>query len=736
MRGLKYFVFALGGVVALVVAAIAYVAATFDANKWKGEIAQLVQDKKSRSLRIDGDLSLSFFPGIGVKLAKASLSEHKSEQRFAAIESARVSLRILPLLRKQIVVDTVELTGLSATLVRFKDGSTNIDDLLAKDPNEPPTRFDIGGVKIANAQLTYRDEKSGQSFALSGLALETGRLANAAQGKMALSVRLSAEQPKLDSELKIGGRYDYDLERKIYGADALEAKITGDIAGMKGLGVDLAAGQLRFQAATGELALAGLSLAAKGKAGGDSVEFKLEAPQLSLASGKAAGAAVNAVLKLAGAQRKVDAKLALSGIEGTSQALKVAKLTLDLDAHQGETSVRGGLSSLLAANLGAQTVELPAFSGEFTLAGPRMPMKSVKLPVAGSLRADFARQTAAANATARFDESRIQAKFNLARFRPLALGFDVDIDRLNVDKYSPPSAPKLAAAGKQQESPLDFSALKGLDASGSLRIGQLQVANVKASNVRLEIKAADGRIDVAPHSANLYNGSVSGALLVNANNNQVALKQTLSNVSINPLMKDALDKDLLEGRGNVTLDIATGGNTASAMKKALRGTASVNLKDGAIKGINLAQSLRQTKALFSGRTDAVQQARAGDKTDFSELAASFRIANGVARNEDLNVKSPFLRLGGAGDIDIGNGRMNYVAKASVVGTSGGQGGKDLEHLKGLTVPVRVSGPFDNLSYRLEFASLVGEAAKAKVEEKVKEKARESLKEGLKGLFGK
>lgn len=736
MRGLKYFAFVLGGLAALVAAAMVYVAATFDANRWKGEIAQLVQDKKSRSLRIDGDLSLSFFPGIGVKLAKASLSEHKSEQLFAAIESARVSLQILPLLRRQVVVDTVELSGLSAGLVRFKDGSMNIDDLLAKDPNAPLTRFDIAGAKIANAQLSYRDEKSGQSFALSGLEFETGRLANTAQGKMVLSARLSAEQPKLDAALKLAGRYDYDLDRKTYGADALEAKISGDIAGMKGLGVDLAAGQLRFQAATGELALAGLSFAAKGKAGGDSVEFKVEAPQLSLASDQAAGAAVNAVLKLAGAQRSVDVRLSLSGLEGTSRALKVAKLTLDMDARQGETSVKGGLNSPLAANLGAQTVELLAFSGEFTVAGAQMPMKSVKLPVSGSLRADFVRQTAAANATARFDESRIQAKFNLARFRPLALGFDVDIDRLNVDRYSPPSASRPAAAGRQPESPLDFSALKGLDASGSLRIGQLQVANVKASNVRLEIKAANGKIDVAPHSASLYNGSVSGALSVNADNNQVALKQTLSNVSINPLMKDALDQDLLEGRGNVALDIATGGNTASAMKKALRGTASVKLRDGAIKGINLAQSLRQTKALFSGRKDAVQQARMSDKTDFSELAASFRIANGVARNEDLDVKSPFLRLGGAGDIDISKGRIDYVAKASVVGTSGGQGGKDLEHLKGLSVPVRVSGPFDNLSYRIEFANLVGEAVKARVEEKVKEKARESLKEGLKGLFKK
>ncbi|MBK8909216.1 MAG: AsmA family protein [Rhodospirillales bacterium] len=145
---------------------------------------------------------------------------------------------------------------------------------------------------------------------------------------------------------------------------------------------------------------------------------------------------------------------------------------------------------------------------------------------------------------------------------------DLDIDRLNRRKHLPPET---AAAGeKKAETPRDFSALKGLNASGVVKIGQLQVSNVKAANVRLEIKAADGKLDVAPHSASLYNGSLTGALSVNANNNRVALQQNLANVSINPLMKDALDKDVLEGRGNVALDVASGGTTVAAMKRPQR----------------------------------------------------------------------------------------------------------------------------------------------------------------------
>jgi len=598
-------------------------------------------------------------------------------------------------------------------------------------------------VKFANGELTWRDEKAGQELVIASLNLATGRLANAATGKFDLSATLVGSAPHLAAALRTSGLYRYDLDRKSYGGTQLDVRLTGDLADMKGLDMTLAAAALQLTGAN-EVTVEQLRVTAKGKAAGDAFEAKLEAPQLVLAADKASGAAVNAAIKLTGAGRAVDAKIALSGVEGKSQSLQAAKLALDLDARQGETTVKGMLTSTLAANMDKRTVELPTLSGELTVANPQMPMKSVRLPLTGGLRADIDAQTAALNASTQFDESRIAAKVNVSRFSPLALVFDLDIDRLNVDKYLPP---KPAAAGGREadkpapEKPLDFSPIKGLNASGTVKIGQLQVSNVKASNVRLDVKAAGGKLDVAPLSANLYDGSLAGALSVNANNNQVALKQALTNVNINPLMKDAIDKDLLEGRGNVALDVATAGTTVAALKKGLNGTASLNLRNGAIKGINLAKTFRETKAIFTTRKDSVQQAKQTEKTDFSELTGTFRIAGGVARNDDLSMKSPFIRLGGAGDINIGEDRMDYLAKASVVATAGGQGGKDLEHLKGLTVPVRVSGPFDKLAYNIDFGSLVAEAAKARVEEKkeevkqkVQEKVQDKAKESLKGLF--
>jgi AsmA protein len=681
MKALKVLGIAVGVLVLVLVAGIAVVSSQFDGERIKAELAKAVYETKQRTLKIDGELGLSFWPNLGVTLGKLSLSEHGGKQAFASVESARVSVAVMPLLSGNIVANAVEINGAKATLVKRKDGRLNIDDLLAqggggdKGAKAPgrPLRLDIAAIRIANTQLSWRDEKTGSTSTVSGLDLATGRV-------------------------------QADTGSKVYLIDAL-------------------------------------SLAAKGKLDAESFDLRLQAPRIRIAPGKSSSDAVTLSAVLSGAQRSVDAKLRFSGIEGGARALRVAKLALELDAKSGETSVKGGLTSALAADLEHKSAALEKLSGEFTVAHPQMPMQQLKLPVSGGLKADLARQTAAGSIATRFDESKLALKFDIPRFAPLALGFDLAIDRLNLDKYLPP---KKAAGGSGAgagggDGKVDLSALKGLNLNGAVRIGSLQVSNIKATELKLQMKAANGRLVVAPHSAKLYGGSLAGSLTLEANGNAVAAREKLSGININPLMKDAIDKDVIEGHGNLALELASRGATVRAMKQALAGSASLALKDGAVKGINLAQRLRELKAKFSGGQAAVQQAKQTDKTDFTELSASFRIANGVAHNEDLAAKSPFLRLAGSGDVDIGNDSVDYLAKASVVASAGGQGAKDLEYLKGVTVPVRVTGPYDKISYKIEFGDLARQAAKAKVEEKTrdaKQKVQDRLQDKLKGLFGR
>jgi AsmA protein len=159
------------------------------------------------------------------------------------------------------------------------------------------------------------------------------------------------------------------------------------------------------------------------------------------------------------------------------------------------------------------------------------------------------------------------------------------------------------------------------------------------------------------------------------------------------------------------------------------------LRDGAIKGIDIPGTVRRVRAELGGK-DAEGVASKTQKTDFTEMTASFAIKNGVAHNDDLSLKSPLLRATGAGDINIGEDSLDYVVNVILVGTLAGQGGKALGELKGLTIPVRLSGPYTALKYKVEFSQMF--SGKEQIEagkELLKKSGEEKLRELGKGFLG-
>ncbi|HUY03876.1 MAG TPA: AsmA family protein [Rhodocyclaceae bacterium] len=383
MRPLKIAGITLALIVAVVGTGIVIVARRFDAPRIKAELAQVVQKQQQRTLTIDGDLELGFWPDIGIKLGKLSLSERNSAQIFASADSARVSVALLPLLSKRIVVNSVALNGVRIALIRHQDGTLNIDDLRPRDQTgSQPLRLDIAAIKIADAQISWTDEQSGSTTTVSG--------------------------------------------------------------------IDIASGAVSID--SGSYSVSGLSLAAKGKTG---------------------------------AAHRLDAKLELSGIDGTGRMLKVAKIALDLDGRSGDTAFQARLDSALAADLEGGTATLEQFSGRLDISNPKLPMKQISLPFSGALTLDLSARSAEGNLAARLGESKIALKFDHAKLSPPSLRFALDIDRINADQYLPPQQ-----AGEDK---IDFSALNKLKIDGTVRIGSLQIAKAQVRKLELRIRAADGR---------------------------------------------------------------------------------------------------------------------------------------------------------------------------------------------------------------------------------------------------
>jgi uncharacterized protein involved in outer membrane biogenesis len=341
---------------------------------------------------------------------------------------------------------------------------------------------------------------------------------------------------------------------------------------------------------------------------------------------------------------------------------------------------------------------------------------------------------------AKVDDSQINASLGVTQFSQPQFSFNVNIDKLDADRYitkneASTNTPKTTQASNSAETPIDLSALKKFNATGEANIGWLKIANVKTQNVKIGLNAQNGVVNVSPFAANLYQGSTNGALKVDARATPViSFKQAMKNISIGPLLVDAINNDMLAGTGSVDVDITTQGMTVGALKKALAGNASLNLANGAVKGIDIAGTIRdlKNKANILKSKDAIDADKT-KKTDFSELTASFNIKSGVAYNEDLAMKAPILRLAkgdSKGDIDIGNEKINYLAKPTVVKSLQGQGGADLDQLSGLAIPVKITGSFANPKFGMDFAAIGAAIAKSSLLDKVGGEKGTAVKELL------
>jgi AsmA protein len=579
-KPLKYGLLGLGGIVALAVAGAVAFALTFDPNRYKDDIERLAKEQTGRTLKLKGDIKMAFWPSLGADVAGVTLSERAANQEFLSFESAHASVKLMPLLHGEYIVDAVKLSGLKAHIVKGKDGRYNFSDLIEGDAKKPaaeakktpekskagPVVFDVGSVAVERANILYTDLQAGQEYSLEDVKLKTGRIAQDAEGKLEFATTAKRKAPPLQAKLSLDGKYR--LNKGILSADV----------------------------------------------------------------------------------------------------------------------------------------------------------------------------------TAKLDDSTIKTKFTLAE----PYEFEASIDKLNLDRYlgtEKPAAPQATAqkapAKPEADTPVDFSALKGINAKGKVQVGSLEVRGLKLAELNAQIQAANGHVAVAPHSAKGYEGTISGEVMVDANKNQIVLKEKLSGISVGPVLRDFAQQDRLEGKGDIVIDVTAAGNTVNAMKRALGGTAKVHLRDGSIKGINVAEVINRARSMFGSQSAASGQSAddKSKKTDFSELSASFVIKSGVAHNEDLDAKAPLFRLGGAGDINIAASSLDYVAKASVVATTEGQGGRERDKLAGLTVPVRLSGPFDDLKYDVDYRAMAGAAAKSQVGEKIKGRVEERLKDDkirdkLKGLLGR
>lgn len=801
---------------ALLAAGAAWLIASFDPNRYKGLLIDWMRENRQRTLAIDGPIGLDLFPRLQVTLRDVRLSEHGSNAEFAALREAALAVQVMPLLSRQLAVDHVEARGVRVVYRRDAQGVRNVDDLLRSGaegkappketgtPSPQALRFDVSGIALEDVQATVQDARAGLDGRFVIQKLAAGRLADGSQSPLELVGQAQLAQPPVQAAIDLKSRLTLTLpagEPARLGFEDLRLGMRGEAFGVKKLDARLEGG-LSVDGASGALEARKLRLAVSGERDGLALtDTKLALHALAYDPARRALRLEELELQLAGrrAERTIAATLAWpklevagdelkgSALKGTASVKDTGAEAQPLQLHFESKAPSGsferirvpGLRLAVQGGTGARSVKGEAHA-DLTLAPSPLAaaLDGLKLQLAFSdpglaplqLKLSGQARAGAKDADWRFDGTLNGQRFDshgradLSGARP-RIEADAQFAALDLTRFA---APKAAAAsanapasapGGSADAPVDLSGLKALDGRFGLRAGSLVYPPYRVADAALDATLTGGVLKLSRLSGRAWGGRFDAQGSADANAQRVALKLDASGVDVAALLGDVADFRRLEGKGRVTADVTTTGASVAQLKQRLGGKAALELRDGALRGINLAKVMRQWKSALSLDRESVQRASTEEKTDFSEIGASFAIADGVARNKDLVAKSPFLRVGGEGAIDIGRSRVDYLARATVTGTPEGQGGAELAALKGVTLPVRVVGPFDAVDYKPQWSAVATElatqrakgavgdllkglgatvpAAGASAPAKPASSARPpALKDTLKGLFGK
>lgn len=777
---------ALGVLALLFAVAAAVLIATFDANHFKTVAIDWMKTEHQRRLVIDGPIELSFFPRLAVTVSGLRLSEAGRDDEFAVVEEAALAVRVVPLLSKELVIDRVSVRGVRASYLRDAEGVRNIDDFVpdkagaetsagaaaGEDSGESAgtMRFDVSAVEFEDLRLRVRDELADVEGELVLQSFSSGRLANKVKSPVSLQATLRLTRPQavemaLDGSLILA----LDLDENAIAMSELKLGVDGAGAGVEALSLVLegalawdgsmvSAGplQLALKSATlSEVSLApsrlsltrallapdarrfeleALRLALAGRQATQLFELELDWPKLAVDATQLEGSGLSGRLKLTG-PNTLEGSFESAAPSGNFNALRLPGVDLTLAGSIGGRSVDGGVKAGVVLNAGEGAVILEGLQLRATLADPASGLQPLQLVVGGSASADAGMAQWKLNGTLntqRFDTSG-QAVLTGAVPHIKA---SADFDSLDLNQLLAGARPAVAdsttatatssTATASADTPVPLDGLQAVNGEFELEAGALVFRHYKVADARLVATLDKGLLHVSTLSGRAWGGSFAGSGSADANTGSVAAKLDARGVDVNALLKDVADKDVLEGTGNVAADLTSGGATVGALRSRLGGSAALQLRDGAIKGINLARSLRQAKAALSRKQDAVVQAKASEKTDFSAMSVSARIADGVAHSDDLDIKSPFLRIGGEGRVDIGRGRIDYEARATVIASPAGQGGAELEALRGVTVPVALSGPIDAIDWTIQWSTVVTATVKQKLKDELSEKLSDKL----------
>ncbi|HDZ78163.1 MAG TPA: AsmA family protein [Gammaproteobacteria bacterium] len=656
-------------------AVVTWMTLFFDANDYREQMANGFKEATGREISIAGDLNTSFFPWIGIQTG--------------AIEVANTP-----------GFGDAPLAGIQGAKIKLKliplfSGEVQMETVV------------LEGVQ-ANL-VTLKNGKTNWNFGTTEAA--TGSTETEAS---------PGDSKKVLAALAIGG-----IEMK-------NASITWDDrqsgTKLELTNMDLETGAITFDspiavsfdtdfAMNGEEMTGSMQISTDLKLSSDLQKVKLNNFAINI---DATGTALEGGKLQKSMKANIDVDLA-------AQLVTSNKISLSLNLSGGIAPVNPmtvTLDSPLKVNLASMVIELPAMhysipgskgSGSMVVSNLNNPLPTVKLVIE----------------TDKFDATPwMRSAPDLSSIKPTTM------EQMLFSLVSIHLAYAQAKSG-----PIDIpvETIRQLDVDASLSIGTFILDALQATDVKAEMKAKNSIVLIKPFSAQLFGGTSTGMMELDARRDmpKFRLTEDLSGVQIAQVMKYSMgegSKEWITGLANMQAKLRTQGLDTAALTQALNGTVDAKIKDGAFEGFSVRKMLQRANALLK-RENYVDDG-SPDRTKILEMSLKTKLVNGVAITDSIKVLTPLADLTGSGSANLNTQQLDYRLKLALSSGISEIDKAEFKKLEGKALPLKITGNFNDPKFKIDMSKAAKQEVKQKAEKKIRKKFGKKYGKQLDLLFGR
>lgn len=601
---MKLFLKIFFGLLLLVIIAVGVFVYTFDANKYKKELSELVESQFGLPVTIDGNIDISIYPWIGIKVDEVKLAnpEGFSQPVFAHVGQFDLKIEIKPLIQKKLNVETLVLHNLRLNLETNKQGVDNwagmLDDEKDNDAAEALglKSVRIGSVDVQDANISWLDAATGKEIKMSGLKLNTEAVVQGKPLPVSLNAHFESNQPAWQATIFVKTSLTFTDDSPIFKAGNLELGLKPELP---------------------ETSLEDVSLilVAQGEVNVETETAKFTDVKMSVLD-----------LLMAG---ELNAEKIFS--------VPVIKGPLQVQSFEAQT---------LASQF---KVELPKFNNETSLK---------KIAFKTQFGTDF-KSINFDDLLAVIDESRAKGFVHIEDIRNHVVKYELNVDSVNLDNYL------LADDGTdRQKQPLPLGVVQSSTMDGKVTVEKVTLGERTLDKVQLISKIEKSVLSVNPVSFQVGDVPVKAALRVDATKTpKVELVTEVSNIQSDVVIKPFLE--MVQGKDALTLDgvvklngeLAAVGKSIAALRKNTKGYINVTVDNPVLHGIDVDYASKKVVAQFAKKNNFRTRAsyapafEPGKTYTFDSITARIEVDKGKYSTTDMKLDNKEFSLAGYGILD-------------------------------------------------------------------------------------